>query len=50
VLPTFVIGLLVLSAELPQIQQEGLETVVGRFAVAMVTYLIIWMRRHSRGL
>jgi high-affinity iron transporter len=42
------IGLQVLSAELPQRQQEGLETVVGLFAVAMVTYMIIWMRRHSR--
>jgi high-affinity iron transporter len=44
----FGIGLKVLSAELPQRQQEGLETVVGLFAVAMVTYMIIWMRRHSR--
>ena len=42
------IGLQVLSAELPQKQQEGLETVVGLFAVAMVTYMIVWMRRHSR--
>ena len=42
------IGLQVLSAELPQKQKEGLETVVGLFAVAMVTYMIVWMRRHSR--
>jgi high-affinity iron transporter len=36
--------------ELPQRQQEGLETVIGLIAVAMVTYMILWMRRHSRDL
>jgi high-affinity iron transporter len=35
---------------LPQRQQEGLETVVGLLAVAMVTYMIVWMRRHAREL
>jgi high-affinity iron transporter len=35
---------------LPQRQQEGLETVVGLLAVAMVTYMVWWMRRHSREL
>ena len=44
------IGLHILSADLPQKQQEGLETVVGAIAVAMVTYMVIWMRRHSRDL
>jgi high-affinity iron transporter len=44
------IGLQVLAAELPQKQQEGLETVVGLFAVAMVTYMVVWMGRHSRGM
>lgn len=44
------IGLNVLAANLPQAGQEGLETVVAAIAVAMVTYMIIWMRRHSRGL
>ena len=44
------IGLQVWSASLPQAQQEGLETVVGAAAVVMVTYMIVWMRRHSRGL
>ena len=37
-----------ISADLPQRGQEGLETVVGAFAVAMVTYMIIFMRRHAR--
>ena len=34
--------------ELPQKQQEGLETIVGLIAVATITYMIIWMTRHSR--
>ncbi|MCM3887147.1 iron uptake transporter permease EfeU [Frankia sp. R82] len=44
------IGLHVLDHELPQREQEGLETVIGLIAVAMVTYMIVWMRRHSRDL
>lgn len=44
------VGLQVWSASLPQAQQEGLETVVGIAAVVMVTYMIVWMRRHARGL
>jgi high-affinity iron transporter len=44
------IALKVLSQNLPQRQQEGLETVIGIVAVAMVTYMVVWMRRHSRGL
>jgi high-affinity iron transporter len=44
------VGLHAYSAELPQKQQEGLETVVGVVAVAMVTYMVVWMRRHSREL
>jgi high-affinity iron transporter len=40
----------IISADLPQAQQEGLETVIGLFAVAMVTYMVVWMRRHSRDL
>lgn len=43
-------GLQTLSRSLPQRQQEGLETVIGLVAVAMVTYMVVWMRRHSRGL
>jgi high-affinity iron transporter len=44
------VGLELVSRELPQRQQEGLETVIGAFAVAMVSYMVIWMRRHSRDL
>ncbi len=44
------VGLEVVSANLPHRQQEGLETVVGVLAVAMVTYMVIWMRQHSRQL
>ncbi len=46
----FAIGLQLWSANLPQAQQEALETVIGFAAVAMVTYMILWMRRHARGL
>lgn len=42
------VGLQVLSANLPQREQEGLETIVGLLAVVMVTYMIVWMNRHSR--
>src|SRR6478609_3324724 len=44
------IGLQVISAGLPQRQQEMLECVVAAVAVVMVTYMILWMRKHSRGL
>src|SRR4051794_6189048 len=40
----------VISRDLPQRQQEGLETVIGAVAVGMVTYMVVWMRRHSRDL
>src|SRR4051812_38937625 len=44
------VALQVLDAELPQRQQEGLETVVGLVAVGMVSGMIVWMRRHARGM
>jgi high-affinity iron transporter len=44
------IGLDVVGEQLPQQQQEGLETVVGVIAVATISYMIIWMTRHSRGI
>jgi high-affinity iron transporter len=44
------VALEVISADLPQAQQEGLETVIGLFAVAMVSYMVVWMRRHARDL
>jgi high-affinity iron transporter len=43
-------GLQLWSGSLPEGQQEVLETVVGAIAVVMVTYMIVWMRRHARGL
>jgi high-affinity iron transporter len=42
------VGLVTLSRELSQQLQEGLETVVG--ALAMVTFMILWMSRHARGM
>lgn len=44
------VALNVLSKDLPQRQQEGLETVIGALAVGMVTYMVVWMKRHSRDL
>lgn len=44
------VGLDVAGNELPQKEQEGLETIVGLIAVGMITYMIIWMTRHSRGI
>jgi high-affinity iron transporter len=46
----FAVVLQVVSAELPQQQQEALETVIGLVAVGLVTYMIVWMRRHARGM
>jgi high-affinity iron transporter len=44
------VALQVISSQLPQRQQEGLETVVGVIAVVMVSYMVLWMRRHARDL
>src|SRR3954467_3146866 len=44
------VGLEVVGQQLPQKQQEGLETVIGLIAVSAVTYMIVWMRRHARGI
>jgi high-affinity iron transporter len=40
----------IVGQDLPQRQQEGLETVVGLIAVGAVTYMIVWMRRNARGI
>jgi high-affinity iron transporter len=40
----------VVSSELPQQQQEGLETIVGAIAVVMVSYMVLWMRSHAQDL
>ena len=47
-----VVGVLLqlLSLSLPQRQQEMLECVVAAVAVVMVSYMVLWMRRHSRDL
>ncbi len=44
------VGLKLLSEQLPYRQQEGLETVVALVAVAAVTFMVFWMRKHGRGL
>jgi high-affinity iron transporter len=44
------VALRVAQENLPQRQQEQLETVVGIIAVGMITWMILWMRKHSRGL
>jgi high-affinity iron transporter len=44
------VGLEVVGQQLPQQQQEGLETVVGLIAVSTISYMIVWMRRHARGI
>jgi high-affinity iron transporter len=40
-------GLEVVSASLPQRQQEMLETVIGAIAVVFVTTMVIWMNRNA---
>src|SRR5260221_5414993 len=40
----------VVGQDLPQKRQEELETVIGLIAVSAVTYMIVWMRRHARGI
>jgi len=44
------VALDLVGEELPQQKQEGLETIIGLIAVAMITYMIVWMTRHSRGI
>ena len=44
------VALQLLNEDLPQRQQEQLETVVGVCAVAIVTFMIVWMRRNAAGL
>ncbi|MDX6666610.1 MAG: high-affinity iron transporter, partial [Solirubrobacteraceae bacterium] len=39
-----------INEDLPQRQQEGLETIVAFAAVGMVTFMVVWMRRHAAGL
>jgi high-affinity iron transporter len=41
------VALHIAEDNLPQKQQEGLETVIALAAVGMITWMVIWMRRHS---
>jgi high-affinity iron transporter len=36
--------------QLPQREQEQLETVIGLVAVGMITWMVVWMKRHSANL
>jgi high-affinity iron transporter len=47
---TVAVILEIVDENLPQRQQEGFEAIIGFVAVAMVTYMIVFMRRHARGL
>jgi high-affinity iron transporter len=40
----------VVNEQLPQRQQEGFEAIVGAIAVTVVTWMIVFMRRHARDL
>jgi high-affinity iron transporter len=44
------IGLHLVDESLPQLQQERFETVIALVAAAMVTYMVVWMRRNARGM
>jgi high-affinity iron transporter len=44
------VGLQIVDSNLPQRQQEQLETVIAVAAVAMVTSMVVWMARHARSL
>ncbi|HEX5587645.1 MAG TPA: iron uptake transporter permease EfeU [Acidimicrobiia bacterium] len=44
------VGLRLASEQLPQREQEQLETIIGLVAVGMVTWMIVWMRRHAANL
>ena len=40
----------VAEENLPQREQEQLETVIALVAVGMITWMIVWMRRHAADL
>jgi len=44
------VALRVIDEQLPQRGQEGLEAVVALVAVAMITWMIVWMRANAAGL
>jgi len=47
---TFATVLSVINSQLPQRARETLEGVLALVAVAGVTYMVVWMKRHSRDL
>jgi iron uptake system component EfeO len=44
------IALELVNKDLPQREQEGLETVIALLAVGAVTFMIVWMRKHARSI
>jgi high-affinity iron transporter len=44
------VGLRIASEQLPQREQEQLETIIGLIAVGMITWMVVWMRKHAAGL
>ena len=42
------VALEILNQDLPQREQEGLETIIALLAVGAVTFMIVWMRKHAR--
>lgn len=44
------VALRVASEQMPQREQEQLETVIGLIAVGMITGMIVWMRNHAQDL
>ena len=44
------VALRIIGEELPEREQEMVETVIGLIAVGAITYMIVWMRRNARGL
>jgi high-affinity iron transporter len=44
------VALRMIGKDLPESGQATLETVIGLVAVTTVTYMIVWMRRHARGI
>ena len=43
------VGLRIAEENLPQREQEQLETVIGLVAVGIITWMIVWMRRQLAG-
>ncbi|MGC4192414.1 MAG: FTR1 family protein [Thermomicrobiales bacterium] len=44
------VALKLIERELPQAEQEAMETVIGVVAIVFVTGMIVWMNAHSRGM